>query len=110
MVESDDQITHEASLNDTVEVQQNLDWFTYDPDYLQNEAEYDAIKQEILGDEEAAPAEDEEEGPPEDAEEEPEAQQQLIIDQTDIDTQNLKRVIYLTIMSVCTMRSKALGY
>lgn len=48
---TDDQITHEMSLDDVHDPQTGLDVFKVDPDYEQHEREYRAISKEILGDE-----------------------------------------------------------
>jgi hypothetical protein len=48
---TDDQITHEFSLDDNHDPQVGLDVFKVDPLYEQHETEYKAISREILGDE-----------------------------------------------------------
>jgi len=50
LVEADDQITHEVSLDDTDIVKQDyLDVFRVDPEYAANEEEWGRIRAEILG-------------------------------------------------------------
>lgn len=97
LVERDDQITFELSLDDKVDREEALDVFKVDDDFEAHEAAWGEIKREILGDEDddddadnddddalaaAAPAEV---GP--------------IQDLTEQDLVNLRRTIYLTIMS-----------
>ncbi|EFJ52814.1 hypothetical protein VOLCADRAFT_78840 [Volvox carteri f. nagariensis] len=57
LVEAEDQITHELGLDDQLQAQTNLDVFRVDPNYEEEERKYAAIAREVLGDEE-----DEEEG------------------------------------------------
>ncbi|CAI5936611.1 unnamed protein product [Closterium sp. NIES-65] len=52
LVEEEDQITHELSLEEPYDPETSLDVFKFDPDYLANEQRYKEIKAEILGDEE----------------------------------------------------------
>ncbi|GJP79460.1 hypothetical protein CLOP_g9693 [Closterium sp. NIES-67] len=111
LVEEEDQITHELSLEEPYDAETALDVFKVDPDYLANEQRYKEIKAEILGDEEESEGEkgegggdedDEEEEEEESSEEEDEeerAAQQEIQDQTETNLVNLRRTIYLTIMA-----------
>eukprot|EP00879_Flechtneria_rotunda_P006154 GHRR01006471.1.p1 GENE.GHRR01006471.1~~GHRR01006471.1.p1 ORF type:complete len:946 (+),score=354.04 GHRR01006471.1:464-3301(+) len=102
LVEDEDQITHEMSLDDKHDPQAVLNVFREDPEYELHEQQYKAIVKEVLGDDE-----EEEEAGGEHAsndgseEEEPdeEQQQQDIEDATGTDVVNLRRTIYLTIMS-----------
>ncbi|PSC73785.1 pre-mRNA-splicing factor CWC22-like protein [Micractinium conductrix] len=110
MVETEDQITHEISLEDKLDPQMHLDVFKEDPDFRVHEEEYTAIKREILGEEseeedseeergegESSSSEEEEE---EGSEDEQQAEQrQRIQDETQTNLVNLRRTIYLTIMS-----------
>lgn len=100
LVEEDDQITHQISIDDSITGEEMLNIFKYDPFYDKTEEEWDVIKKEILGEENVlrlktkAPEMTEEEA----AAEEEEAQQQ-IQDFTETDLINLRRTIYLTIMN-----------
>ncbi|KAM0792432.1 pre-mRNA-splicing factor cwc22 [Microbotryomycetes sp. NB124-2] len=105
LVEEEDAITHKLSLDDEVQVQEMLNVFKFDPDYLENEVKYKEIKQEILGDSED---EEEESGSEGDTEEDSEDDVDDGIkadgtvdvhDQTGANVVNLRRTIYLTIMS-----------
>jgi pre-mRNA-splicing factor CWC22 len=103
LVEENDQITHDdLSLDDeytTEELGEQLNIFQFDTDYPENEKRYDAIRKEILGDSEAESDEEGSSASQEAAEEEEAKQKMLIEDQTELETTNLKRKIYLTIMS-----------
>mmetsp|Transcript_18928 Transcript_18928/g.34313 ORF Transcript_18928/g.34313 Transcript_18928/m.34313 type:complete len:574 (-) Transcript_18928:169-1890(-) len=118
LVESTDQITHELGLEDEVQPQIMLDLFKEDPEYEQSERRYAAILKEILGEES-----DEEEGEEgdnkrggsqsdtdddDDEDDDGEdsvaaaaaaAEQQKIEDRTATNLVNLRRTIYLTLMS-----------
>ena len=52
LVEEDDQITHEISLDDTLVPETHLDVFKVDPNFEENEKAYAEIKKEILGESE----------------------------------------------------------
>ncbi|EPY53962.1 splicing factor Cwf22 [Schizosaccharomyces cryophilus OY26] len=108
LVEEEDQITHFISLDDELDVQESLGIFHFDPDYEENESRYGFIKREILGEDEESEEEvgsDEESadevGSDEESEdEEPAGQvQPKIVDQTNTNIVNLRKSIYLTIMS-----------
>lgn len=112
LVELDNQITFETSLDDEdLESQEQLDVFAEDPNFEQNEATWQAIRAEILGlqsseDEESETDDSEEEQEPPLATEsamvpaEPKTVQ--IHDLTEADLVHLRRQIYLTIMSSAT--------
>lgn len=101
LVEEDDQITHQISLEDELQIQEGLNIFKFDPNYLESEEKYKAIKAEILGE-----GEDEDESGSEDSSDEDEddeeaavEEKQGIEDRTETNLVNLRRVIYLTIMN-----------
>ncbi|KAK4058749.1 pre-mRNA-splicing factor cwc22 [Microbotryomycetes sp. JL221] len=107
LVEEEDAITHKLSLDDEVQVQEMLNVFKFDPEYLDNEAKYKEIKQEILGD---SDEEEEEEESGSDADTEEDSDEEVddgikadgtvdVHDQTGANVVNLRRTIYLTIMS-----------
>ncbi len=116
LVETDDQITHELSLEDTHDIQQSLNIFHPDADWDENEKQYAEIKKEILGEESdddgtggggedgagGGDSKDGEdgvvEGAPTGGDKKTEEKMQ-INDQTDADLVNLRRQIYLTIKS-----------
>lgn len=115
LVEEEEQITHRITLDDELQVQESLsassslyldkadrsaDLFKVDPNFLANEARYDEIKREILGD---SDDEDEESGSDndesEDEEDEAAPEKVGITDMTETNLINLRRTIYLTIMN-----------
>jgi pre-mRNA-splicing factor CWC22 len=50
LVDSEDQITHELSLDDELTADTGLDVFKVDEQYAEHEAAYETLKKEILGD------------------------------------------------------------
>lgn len=111
LVEEDDQITHELSLEEQYDAETTLDIFRVDPDFVTNEQRYKEIKAEILGEEESEDEREKGEGEEGDEEDESESEseeeedeeavaaQQEILDQTETNLVNLRRTIYLTIMA-----------
>ncbi|KAJ3100931.1 pre-mRNA-splicing factor cwc22 [Phlyctochytrium planicorne] len=107
LVEDEDQVTHYRHLDEEeLDTEEMLNVFKFDPNYKENEAKYEAIKKEILGEsdeEDDADDEDDEDGEEDDEDGEEiknSAQQQMkIIDATNTNLINLRRAIYLTIMS-----------
>ncbi|KAI8084534.1 MIF4G-domain-containing protein [Halteromyces radiatus] len=102
LVEEEDQITHQIALDDEdLDVEDELNIFKYDPDYEENEEKYTAIKREILGDGSDAESEsgESDEGSEEESESEEEDQGMDIRDETGADVVDLRRKIYLTVMS-----------
>ncbi|KAI0648359.1 hypothetical protein C8Q79DRAFT_905097 [Trametes meyenii] len=100
LVEEDEQITHQIQLEEELQVQEGLNIFKFDANYLENEERYKQIKAEILG--EGSSDEDESSSEEEDEEEEDEeavAEKEGIEDRTQTNLINLRRVIYLTIMN-----------
>ncbi|KAL2434952.1 Pre-mRNA-splicing factor cwc22 [Exophiala dermatitidis] len=99
LVEEEDQITHQVDLDDEIDVQDSLNIFKYDPQWEEHEEAYRKLKAEILG--EDSDAEEYESGS-EDTSDDEEAEEERameIKDQTNTDLVNLRRTIYLTIMS-----------
>ncbi|KAJ9185406.1 hypothetical protein P3X46_005044 [Hevea brasiliensis] len=101
LVEQEDQLTHEISLQQDIDPEITLDIFKPDPNFLENEKCFEELKKSILGDE----SEDEEGSDAvsgdddEDDELEEDEQQMQIKDETETNLVNLRRTIYLTIMS-----------
>ncbi|KAI0093712.1 hypothetical protein BDY19DRAFT_268878 [Irpex rosettiformis] len=98
LVEEDEQITHQISLEDELQVQEGLNIFKLDPKYQENEERYKAIKAEILG-EGSDDDEDESESESSEEDEEEVEEKEGIEDRTETNLVNLRRVIYLTIMN-----------
>ncbi|EGZ04810.1 hypothetical protein PHYSODRAFT_320313 [Phytophthora sojae] len=110
LVESGDQITHETTLEDKIDCEDKLDVFRFDPDYEKNEQMWSAIKKEILGESDSdsdSSSGSDDDGDDDDDEDESEQPVQTdnnvaIQDYTEQDLVNLRRTIYLTIMSSIT--------
>lgn len=101
IVEEDDQISHVIGLADELATHDILNVYQHDEKFLENEQKYMEMKREILGDD-SGDESGEEEDDEQEAEEELALEQQRqirIIDKTDTDLVNLRRGIYLTIMS-----------
>ncbi|KAA3484287.1 pre-mRNA-splicing factor CWC22-like protein [Gossypium australe] len=105
LVEQEDQLTHEISLQDEIDPEIALDIFKPDPQFLENEKRYEELKKTILGedseDEEGSDAGsgDEEDDEDDDESDEEDEEQMKIQDETETNLINLRRTIYLTIMS-----------
>ncbi|GAA5989278.1 hypothetical protein JCM10908_001236 [Rhodotorula pacifica] len=107
LVEEEDMITHRVSLDDEVQVQEMLNVYKFDPNFKENEAAYAEIKHEILGsdDEDASGDEgDTEESGSDDETSDVDDGIKAdgtvdVHDQTGANVVNLRRTIYLTIMS-----------
>ncbi|PKA57883.1 hypothetical protein AXF42_Ash012422 [Apostasia shenzhenica] len=102
LVEQEDQFTHEISFEDEVDPETNLDVFKVNPQFLDDEKAYDNLKQSILGDDSSNDEEGSEDGSDEEDEEESEEEddeKMNIKDETETNLVNLRRTIYLTIMS-----------
>nr|GME19598.1 pre-mRNA-splicing factor CWC22 homolog [Ipomoea batatas] len=92
LVEQKDQLTHEISFQDTIDPEIALDIFKPDSNFLENEKKYEELKKGILGEEY------EEEGNSH-AESGEDEEQMKLKDETETNLVNLRRTIYLTIMS-----------
>ncbi|PWA86725.1 Armadillo-type fold [Artemisia annua] len=103
LVESEDQITHEVSLLDKIDPEIALDIFKMDPDFIENEKRYEELKKSLLGDESEEEEDGDEDSDDDDDEdessEEEDEEQMRIRDETETNLVNLRRTIYLTIMS-----------
>ncbi|XXG50488.1 hypothetical protein AAC387_Pa02g4489 [Persea americana] len=102
LVEQEDQFTHELSLEDEIDQEIGLDIFKPDPQFLEHEKAYEDLKKDILGDEPSS--EEEGSGAASDSEDdedsdEEEEENMKIKDETETNLVNLRRTIYLTIMS-----------
>ncbi|KAM3465903.1 hypothetical protein MY5147_000193 [Beauveria neobassiana] len=99
LVEEEDQITHQVELDGEINVQDTLNIFKFDEQYEENEEAYKRLKAEILG--EASDDEDDDDAEDEssDEEDDQETKAMEIKDQSNADLVNLRRTIYLTIMS-----------
>lgn len=53
LVEEEDQITHETlTLDEEFNIEEELNYFRYDPEFEENEKRYEELRQEILGEDE----------------------------------------------------------
>uniref|UniRef100_A0A2K6SQG2 Pre-mRNA-splicing factor CWC22 homolog n=1 Tax=Saimiri boliviensis boliviensis TaxID=39432 RepID=A0A2K6SQG2_SAIBB len=113
LVEEDDQFTHMLPLEDDYNPEDVLNVFKMDPNFMENEEKYKAIKKEILDegdsdsntDQDAGSSEEEEEEEEEEGEEDEEGQKVTIHDKTEINLVSFRRTIYLAIQSkeLCNM-------
>ncbi|XAR60402.1 hypothetical protein NMG60_11033761 [Bertholletia excelsa] len=106
LVEQEDQLTHEISLqDDEIDPETSLDIFKPDPQFVENEKRYEDLKKNILGEESEdeavsdAGSDDEDDEESDEDEDEEEEEQMKIKDETETNLVNLRRTIYLTIMS-----------
>ncbi|XP_053125183.1 pre-mRNA-splicing factor CWC22 homolog isoform X2 [Hemicordylus capensis] len=103
LVEEEDQFTHMLPLEDDYNPEDVLNVFKMDPDFVENEEKYSALKKEILdeGDsdsetgQDAGSSEEEEE----EEEEDEEGQKVTIHDKTEVNLVSFRRTIYLAIQS-----------
>ncbi|BGP54006.1 pre-mRNA-splicing factor cwc22 [Rhodotorula sphaerocarpa] len=106
LVEEEDMITHRVSLDDEVQVQEMLNVYKYDPNFKENEEAYAQIKYEILGSDDEDGSGDEGDTEESASDDESEVDDGIkadgtvdVHDQTGANVVNLRRTIYLTIMS-----------
>lgn len=103
LVEQEDQLTHEVSLLDQIDPEIALDIFKPDPQFVENEQRYEELKKTLLGeeskDEADSDAATDDEDDEEDEDDESDEEQMRIRDETETNLVNLRRTIYLTIMS-----------
>ena len=132
LVEEDDQITFDTSLDDEdIQKEEELDVYSFDPEYEEHEEEWKAIRAEILGlgdssdddsDDSDSDSDDNSDSSEDDSQEEASAsgenalaatsdggekQVAVVEDLTEADLINLRRTIYLTIMSSATFEECA---
>ena len=100
LVEEEDQITHRTGLDDEIDVQDGLNVFKFDAEWEEHEEAYKKLKAEILGEADGSEEDDEYESDDSSDNEEAKEERELEIkDQSNTDLVNLRRTIYLTIMS-----------
>ena len=99
LVEEEDQITHNTKLDEEVDIQESLNVFKFDSEWEEHEAAYKQLKAEILGEANGSDDAEDESGESSEDEEAKEERSLEIKDQTNTDLVNLRRTIYLTIMS-----------
>lgn len=95
LVEEGDQNIHlQLSLDDNIDIESELDFFNYDENFIENEQKYEEIRKDILGESDEESSESESES------EEPETME--IEDRTGTESLQIKKAIYLAIMSSFT--------
>jgi pre-mRNA-splicing factor CWC22 len=99
LVEEEDQITHTTALDDDIDVEDGLNIFKFDAKWEENETAYRRLKADILGEGSDDEDDGDETDDSEDDEEKQEEKALEIKDQSNSDLVNLRRTIYLTIMS-----------
>lgn len=101
LVEEEDQITHRTDLDAEVDSMDGLNVFKFDPNWEEHEALYQRTKAEILGEaSDDEDGDDDDDDSSDDGDEEKQEEQRLEIqDQSNTNLVNLRRTIYLTIMS-----------
>ncbi|KAJ6219488.1 hypothetical protein RDWZM_005300 [Blomia tropicalis] len=111
LVEEADQTTHMLELSEDYETEDRLNVFKFDPDFQDNEAKYDSIKKEILGDGDSDESSDSSGGSDSDDEDSNDdsdggdpgptgtTDSSVIIDNTETNLITLRKTIYLTIQS-----------
>ncbi|XP_065834376.1 pre-mRNA-splicing factor CWC22 homolog [Oscarella lobularis] len=99
LVEEAEQVTHVLEIEDDGTTEEELDVFTPDAEYMQNEEKYKIIRADILGEDESGGGSSSEDEDESEDEEDEAAKETLIIDETQSNLTELRRVIYLTIMS-----------
>ncbi|KAK6866107.1 U2-type spliceosomal complex subunit CWC22 [Apiospora arundinis] len=100
LLNEEDMITHRFDLDAEIDVQDTLNIFKFDADWEENEAAYKKLRAEILG--EGSDYSDDDEDDEDESSDEEEDQEQKAVeikDQSNTDLVNLRRTIYLTIMS-----------
>ncbi|KAF2972101.1 hypothetical protein GQX73_g1471 [Xylaria multiplex] len=97
LIEEEDQITHRIELDSEIDVEDGLNIYKFDPNWEENEAAYKRLRAEILG--EGSDDEDDDEDESSEDEEDEEEKAVEIKDQTNTDLVNLRKTIYLTLMS-----------
>ncbi|KAF5903358.1 pre-mRNA-splicing factor CWC22, partial [Clarias magur] len=106
LVEEEDQFTHMLPLEDEYNIEDVLNVFKMDPDFLENEEKYKAIKKEILdegssdsGDDAEGSDEEDDENEDEEAGEGEDQDKVTILDKTEVNLVAFRRTIYLAIQS-----------
>ncbi|ESQ51003.1 hypothetical protein EUTSA_v10023142mg [Eutrema salsugineum] len=96
----EEKYSHDVSLDDDINPETSLDVFKPDSDFLKTEKKYEALKKDLLGeeseDEDGSVASSEDNDEEENGSDE---EQMRIRDETETNRVNLRKTIYLTIMS-----------
>ncbi|XP_010441342.1 PREDICTED: pre-mRNA-splicing factor CWC22 homolog [Camelina sativa] len=98
----EEKYSHDVSLGQEIDPETGLDVFSPDPDFVDKEEKYEALKKELLGEEsdEDDGCDDTKEDNSEEGDDESDEEEEMRIrDETETNLVNLRRTIYLTIMS-----------
>lgn len=100
LVEEESQYTHLLALDDTLDGEDMLNVFKFDPEFAENEERYAEIAKDILGSDDEGDGSGGDDSDDEEEEEEEQAEENgEIIDNTETNLVALRRTIYLTIQS-----------
>ncbi|MCL7040673.1 hypothetical protein MKW94_004766 [Papaver nudicaule] len=102
LVEEEDQLAHELSLKDDIDPETCLDFFKVDAQFVESERRYENLKRKILGYDESSDEEEVSDSPSggeDDKDSDEDEKQMNIQDGTEANLVNLRRRIYLIIMS-----------
>jgi len=133
LVERDDQVTFEITLDDEdIQNEDELDFFSFDSDYFKNEEEWTAIRSEVLGEGDSSSSSGSDDSDSDSSDDDSEKEEEtspsgdnseraltnfsggdsskkvaVVQDLTETDLIHLRRTIYLTIMSSATFEECA---
>lgn len=99
LVEEESQYTHLLALDDTLDGEDMLNVFKFDPEYAENEERYAEIAKDILGSDDEGDGSGGDDSDDEEEEEDQAEENGEIIDNTETNLVALRRTIYLTIQS-----------
>ncbi|GMR39553.1 hypothetical protein PMAYCL1PPCAC_09748, partial [Pristionchus mayeri] len=106
LIDDEEQVTHMTTLEDATDPENGLNVFKFDPDFEANEAEYEEVRKNVIGDESDSDEEEEEEDDEDDADPgtaadqvAKQAEKMDIIDNSEQALVAFRREIYLTIQS-----------
>ncbi|XP_019088732.1 PREDICTED: pre-mRNA-splicing factor CWC22 homolog [Camelina sativa] len=98
----EEKYSHDVSLDQELDPETSIDVFSPDPDFVDKEEKYEALKKELLGEEsedEDDGCDDSKEDNNEEEDDDSEEEEMRIRDETETNLVDLRRTIYLTIMS-----------
>lgn len=99
LIDPNDVITHEIELDDQLNSDDQLDYFHYDKDFEENEAQYESIKKAIIGDNSSEEPQSDETKEYKEIKTEKKTLKIEKGDKEELDSFEFKKQIYLTIMS-----------
>ncbi|KAJ1695793.1 hypothetical protein LUZ63_012491 [Rhynchospora breviuscula] len=99
LVEQEYKITHEISLDDNLDPETDLDVFKANQNFMEDEMAYESLKRSILSEESSEDEGASADGDENETDKVEEEESMKIKDETETNLVNLRRTIYLTIMS-----------